>query len=332
MKPTLLAQALEFALEDPKIPVLIKGKPGIGKSDIVAQACAKLGYELLIVHPVVEDPTDAKGMPWVVDGKAKFIPFGNLQKMIEANEPLVVFIDDFGQAAPSMQAAYMQLLLNRAINGQPISEEVRFVSATNRREDKAAVGGLLEPVKSRFKSILELDVNTDDWVKWALDNSMPVELIAFVRWKPDMLDNFQPTKDIKNSPSPRTIAAAGYMLKKGLPQQLKYEMLTGAAGEVFASEYIAYEEVWMNLPSIGQIRMNPETAPVPDSMGGKYAVSTMIANELDQKNIEPLYTYLKRLPMEFMAASFKLGTQKTPAACATETFQRVLVENPNMFK
>ncbi len=45
------------------LPVLVTGAPGIGKSDIVAQAAADAGHELLISHPVVEDPTDSKGFP-----------------------------------------------------------------------------------------------------------------------------------------------------------------------------------------------------------------------------------------------------------------------------
>lgn len=333
LTPSQMIIALTDALKANDLPVLIKGKPGIGKSDVVSQAAQILKYDLMIVHPVVEDPTDAKGMPWVVNGIADFIPFGNLKKMMEATAPLIVFIDDFGQAAPSMQAAYMQLLLNRAVNGKPVSDFVRFVSATNRREDKAAVGGLLEPVKSRFATILELDVNTDDWVVWALAHKMPIELIAFVRFRPELLDKFEPTKDIINSPCPRTVAFVGKLINNGLSKEVEYPMIAGAVGEVFASEFMAYRDVMMSLPSIGEIRLNPESTVVPenDNPGAQYAVSTMIADAMNTDNIEPLYTYLKRMPKEFMAASFKIGHRKNPSVCHTETFQRFTVENREIF-
>ena len=90
----------------------------------------------------------------------------------------------------------MQLILARCINEHKLSPYVTFIAATNRREDKAAVSGLLEPVKSRFAAIVELEVSPDDWVIWALNNNMPTELIAFIRFRPDLLDNFQPSKDI----------------------------------------------------------------------------------------------------------------------------------------
>jgi AAA domain (dynein-related subfamily) len=332
MKSSKLIEALIFAMQVNDMPILVIGKPGIGKSDITEQVKNTLGFNMLTATPIVEDPTDAKGMPWVVNGVADFLPFGNLKMMMEAKSPLIVFIDDFGQANPSMQAAYMQLLLARAINGKKISEHVRFVAASNRREDKAAVGGLLEPVKSRFASILELEVDTDDWVMWALNNNMPVELISFIRFNKKMLDNFEPTKDLKNSPCPRTVAKVGRMLNMGIPDDLRYEMFKGAAGEVFATEFIAYLKVWMGLPSIGQIKLNPDTAPVPDEPGAQYAVSTMCANAMDAGNMAPLYTYLKRLPLEFMVSAVKFGTRLNPSACHTEAFQRFTMENPNAFK
>ncbi len=41
--------------------VLIKGAPGIGKSDIVEQAVAACQMDFMLQHPVVSDPTDFKG-------------------------------------------------------------------------------------------------------------------------------------------------------------------------------------------------------------------------------------------------------------------------------
>src|SRR5712664_2410056 len=91
---TLLAQTIAA-----RIPVLITGAPGIGKSDLVAQAASDAGADLILSHPAVADPTDAKGLPWVVDGAATFLPFGELQRALAADKPTVWFLDDLGQAS-----------------------------------------------------------------------------------------------------------------------------------------------------------------------------------------------------------------------------------------
>ncbi len=66
------------------------------------------------------------------------------------------FIDDLGQATPAVQAAAMQLILARTLNGHRVSDHVVFIAATNRRTDRAGVSGILEPVKSRFATLVEL--------------------------------------------------------------------------------------------------------------------------------------------------------------------------------
>ena len=160
MKPSTLATTLAIAMEY-KLNILIKGTPGIGKTDIVHQAAEKSNNKLIISHPVVSDPVDYKGMPAIItidkETRAEFLPFGDLQALIEAEGPTTFFMDDLGQAPPAVQAAAMQLLLARRINNHKVSDHVCFIAATNNKEDKAGVSGILEPVKSRFCSIIQLE-------------------------------------------------------------------------------------------------------------------------------------------------------------------------------
>lgn len=310
MRPTQLTSYLQFAIAN-RFPVLIKGKPGIGKSDIVAQACDLSGARLIISHPVVSDPTDFKGLPFPsANGtEAHFLPFGDLKELINADKDTVFFMDDLGQAPPSVQAAAMQLILARRINGHAVSDKVTFLAATNRREDKAGVQGILEPVKSRFKSIVELEVNNDDWIAWAFQNNMPTELIAFIRFKPDLLNKFEASKEIVNSASPRTVAAVGHQQNAGLPKELEFEVFSGAAGEGFASEYKGFLQVFRNLPSIDQIIMNPKGTPVPtDSVATMHALAGSLAHHVNEQNIEAILTYAERMPAEYTVATLKDAT------------------------
>ena len=109
VKPSQLRTLLAHSIPA-KMPVLICSGPGIGKSSIVEQACAEAEADCIVMHPVVSDPTDFKGMPWVGDGGATFLPFGDLQKLVNATKLTACFIDDLGQATPAVQAAAMQLI------------------------------------------------------------------------------------------------------------------------------------------------------------------------------------------------------------------------------
>lgn len=326
MTPTQLSTYLSFAFAN-KFPVLITGAPGIGKTDIVKEAAATAKIKLIISHPVVSDPTDYKGLPFAgSNGKADFLPFGDLYELINTTEELGFFIDDIGQAPAAVQAAIMQLLLAREINGHKISDLVTFVAATNRKQDKAGVSGILEPVKSRFNSIVELEVSADDWVRWALNNNMPIELIAFIRFKPALLNDFKASKEIVNSPSPRTVTSigkqtnAGLLNIPGITKEMENEIYKGAAGEGFAIEYSAFLQLFRNMPNVDQIILNPTGADVPTEAGILYGLSGALAHKMNDNNLPAIVKYLERIPGEFAVSCMKDAITKKPALTNTRAF------------
>lgn len=317
--------------------ILITGAPGVGKSDIVSNACTQSGADLILSHPVVEDPTDAKGLPWLTDGRADFLPFGQLRKAMTATTRTVWFLDDFGQATQAVQAAYMQLLLAREVNGHRISDDVTFIAATNRRTDRAGVSGILEPVKSRFASIVTLEPTIDDWCNWAIDHDMPVELIAYLRFKPDHLSAFTATADLTNSPTPRTWAAAGRLLSWDLPPATRHELLSGAIGEGAAVELLAFLRLYAELPNIDQILIDPASAVLPTTPAASYAVCTALAHRATAGNFARVAQYAQRLidaaKAEFAVLLVRDAMRRQPDIAQTSAFVRLVTsaELSNIF-
>jgi len=331
MYPSTLEQSLEFAFRK-NYNVLVKGTPGIGKTDIIEAACKKLDYDLIVSHPVVADPTDYKGLPFIVEGLAEFLPFGMLRKLMNAKRPTVCFFDDFGQASPSVQSAVMQLLLYGAIDGHEVNKKyVRFAAATNNRGDNANVTGILEPVKGRFV-ILNLEVGVKDWISWAAVAKMPHQLMAFVQWKGiEALNNFKPTKDIENSPTPRTVAVVGRMMNDGLPQKIFFEMIEGSCGKAWAHEFKAFMDVYLELPTIEEIIDDPKEARVPTKMSAKFAMAGSLFDAANEKTIKAIIKYLERLGVEFATAVLKNITVNKPKVAETPAFNKWAIENYKLF-
>lgn len=326
MKPSELSVFLSHAIKA-RLPILITGAPGIGKSDIVAQAAAAAGAELILSHPAVADPTDAKGLPWVAAGgdSATFLPFGELARAIKATEPTVWFLDDLGQAPPSVQASFMQLLLARRVNGHTLPDCVTFVAATNRRTDKAAVSGILEPVKSRFAAIVELDTHVDEWCLWALNTGwMPAEVVAFIRFRPDLLMAFKPSADLTNSPVPRTWAHAGRLVNLQLPAELELAALAGAIGEGAAVEFLSFLRLLRELPNIDGILLNPDKGKIPTKPAVLYAVTTALGMKATAANFDRIAVYINRLMRdghgEFAALLARDASNRCPEIQETTSF------------
>lgn len=316
-----------------RLPVLITGAPGIGKSDVVDQARIAANADLILSHPAVEDPTDAKGFPWPKDGKdeATFLPFGALAKALKATRLTVWFVDDLGQASPAVQAAYMQLFLARRVNGHILPDCVVFVAATNRRTDRAGVSGILEPVKSRFATIVELEPDVDQWCQWALSNGVSPMTVAFIRFRPELLSAFEPSADLVNSPSPRTVVHADRILSLGLPEDVQAAALAGAAGEGWAAERLGFERLYKSLPSRDAILLDPAAAAIPSDPSALYAVATMLGAAANPQNIGRIATYCGRLldaaHGEFAVLTIRDAIRRDPSICQTPDFVN-LVSTP----
>ena len=316
MSPKTLKEMMLKAIPA-KLPVLIKGAPGVGKSDIVNQVAKELEMDLIISHPVASDPTDYKGLPGVIDGEAEFLPFGDLREMMNATKPTIVFLDDLGQAPGVVQAACMQLILARQINGHKLSDEIVFVAATNRRQDRAGVTGILSPVKSRFASIIELEADADEWIEWAIDNDLPAEVIGFIHFRPGLLSKGEATAEIVNSPCPRTIAFAGRLIQAGLDSM---EVLAGAVGEACAAELVGFIKVCKDLPNISAILLDPEGTLVPAAPASLYAVVSALVEKGTEDNVERVITYGNRLPADFSVLLVRDLIKKVPAIQNTKAF------------
>ncbi len=323
MRPTELKTLLTKAFEA-KLPVLITGAPGVGKSDIVDQARQAMGADLILSHPAVADPTDAKGLPWVVGGRAEFLPFSDLRRAIEATSPTVWFIDDLGQAPASVQASYMQLFLARQVNDHKISDHVTFVAATNRRTDRAGVTGVLEPVKSRFVTIVELEPNLDDSVDYAISNNWPTMIIAFWRFQPDLLCKFTASADLTNSPVPRTWSHVVKILDLKLPPSVEQAAIAGAIGEGAGVEFSAFQRLFNELPSIDKILKDPDSVPLPTLPATLYAVATALAAKSTKDNFASVARFVERLMEagkgEFGALCVKDAVRRNKGLSSTKAF------------
>jgi|SRR6185295_6080090 len=331
MKPTELTTLLSQTI-GARIHTLIKGAPGIGKSDIVNQSAQAADADVIVSHPAVADPTDIKGMPWIVDGRATFLPFGDLERARAATRRTVWFLDDLGQASPAVQSGCMPLLDSTRGHNATLgdgAQHIVFVAATNRRSDRAGVSGILEPVKSRFGTIVELEPSIDDWCSWAIDHDIPPALIAYLRFEPDQLSKFEATADLTNSPSPRTWSHVAKLMSLDLPESVRHAAFAGAVGEGAATNLLGFLSLYASLPSVDQILIDPDHAPVPDKTSALYAVATALAHRSTPQNFTRVARYVERMVSagygEFGILTIRDAQRRHPEVTQTTAYVRLAV-------
>jgi len=314
-----LFQNLKIAVKN-NVPVLITGQPGIGKSDIVAQLAKFCDYDIILSHPVIADPTDYKGLPAIINNTAVFLPIGDLNRLINADKPTICFFDDLGQAVPLTQSAIMQIILARQIGEHKVSDNVRFIMATNRAQDRASVHSILEPLKNRCL-IINVEFDIESWTDWALHNNITHEIIAFARFRPNLLSDWKPANGMENTCTPRTISmcAQWYLNTK----QAELDVFTGFIGEGAAVELISFLQVYNELPSRDEILLNPDTARLPEKIASLYAIIGALSSIASTSNFDRIMIYANRFPkdkIEFNVLLVKECIKKCPQINSTKTF------------
>ena len=282
---------------------LLTGPPGVGKSDLLRQTGKATGHDLIVMHPSISDPTKFEGLPFPAEDResAIFLPYGELYHILNAKRETLVVLEDFGQATVAVQAACMQLLHSatgeRRLGSRIVPECISFALTSNRRRDKAGVQGILETVKSRCSTIIDVVPTLDDWKGWAAKNDVAPEVIGFLNFRRELFHQFEATADLTNSPSPRTWAALSRLYKLNLPSGTRLQVFSGTVGDGAASEFMNYLETIEEAPNIEDILRDPMKAPIPpmDKPGLLYAVASGLAHAATQKTMKSVAAYATRL-------------------------------------
>ena len=278
------------------------GPPGVGKSSIVRAEAEKLGLPYIDFRGVTCEPTDVRGFPTVEGGVVRWAR----PEFLPAEGEGVLFLDELGQAPGLVQAALLQLTLDRCIGEHRLPDGWRIIAASNRQEDRAGVGRLNSALLDRFVHV-DIEVSLEEWQEWALGGGIRGEVRSFLNFRPKLLSAFDATE--RTTPTPRSWATASRILEiYGDDEQLLNTTLAGAVGSGAAAEFSAFLRTWDRLPTLDEIRADPDAIPIPDDPGLLYAFAGLPAGhagKTDKTTTEALCRLVLRLPVEFAIVALR---------------------------
>jgi hypothetical protein len=273
-----------------KRPIFLWGPPGIGKSDIVAQITDSLPNSHLIdIRLSLWEPTDIKGIPYYAanDNKMVWAPPAELptEEFASQYDNIVVFFDEMNSAAPAVQAAAYQLILNRRVGQYKLPDNVMIVAAGNREADKGVTYRMPAPLANRFVH-LEMAVSFDDWFQWAVNHSVHKDVVGFLNFSKKDLYDFDPKSPSRSFATPRSWSFVSELLDDELDENTLTDLVSGSVGEGLAVKFMAHRKVAAQMP-------NPT-----DVLDGK-------VKELKTKEISAMYSLTVSLCYELKEASDK---------------------------
>ena len=109
------------------------------------------------------------------------------------------------------QAGCYQLVLDRKL-GEYVPPDGRVVIAAGDPASERGVHfAMPRPLRNRFVH-LDLEPDLDDWCRWAVKAQVRPEIIAFLRFKPDLLQTADTTSDANAWPTLRSWEMASDVL------------------------------------------------------------------------------------------------------------------------
>lgn len=166
--------------------VMLRAKHGVGKSSVIRQTAEELGIEFFDVRLSQCEVGDIKGLPFL----------NTEEKRTEFAKPYwwprdpaskgVLFFDELNRASKDVLQAVFEICLDRRLDGEPLPEGWRVVTAVNADDEYDVVE--LDPALLDRWFIIDFDPTTKEWLSWARSNGVSDEVCEFISSNPNVLD------------------------------------------------------------------------------------------------------------------------------------------------
>lgn len=266
-------------------PIFLWGPPGIGKSDVVHQIGADLNAHVIDVRLSLWEPTDIKGIPYFDSNDSKMVWAPPVElpdaEFAAKHEAIILFLDEMNSAAPSVQAAAYQLILNRRVGTYQLPDNVFIVAAGNREADKGVTYRMPAPLANRFVH-MEMRVDFDDWFDWATQNRIHKDVVGFLTFSKKDLYDFDPKSASRSFATPRSWSFVSELLEDDLDDSTTTDLVAGAIGEGLAVKFMAHRKVASSMPDPSDILAGKVKELKTKEISAMYSLTVALCYELKE--------------------------------------------------
>lgn len=146
-----------------KKPVLIRGRHGIGKSEVVYQYAASINLPVVERRASQMTEGDLLGLPTIKDGRTTWNPPDWFMDACE--KPVVLFMDEIDRATTEVRQGFFQLTDSRALNGFTLHPDTLIFAAVNGGENGSQYQvGEMDPAELDRWTTFDLEPSIEDWL------------------------------------------------------------------------------------------------------------------------------------------------------------------------
>jgi hypothetical protein len=309
-------------------PLFLWGPPGIGKSELVEGITNELGGLMIDLRLGQMEPTDIRGIPFYNkdSGKMEWAPPVELPDEETASQyPIVVlFLDELNSAAPSVQSAAYQLILNRRIGKYVLPKNVVMVAAGNRESDKGVTYRMPTPLANRFIH-QEMKVDFASYQTWAVLNGIHKDVVGYLSFAKQDLYDFDAKSASRAFATPRSWTFVSQLLDdEDSDDDTLTNLVAGTVGEGLAVKFMAHRKVAGRMPKpedilsgkVKDLNVKEVSAMYSLVISMCYELKDAVENKVDQKKFHEMADNF----LSYMMANFETELTVMGARIALTTY------------
>jgi alkaline phosphatase D len=185
-----------------RLPVLLRGRHGIGKSQVVYQLAANAGMPVVERRASQMTEGDLVGLPSIEGNRTTFNPPDWFK--IACEEPVVLFLDEVDRATLEVRQGIFELTDSRKLNGHTLHPDTLIFAAINGGEHGESYQvNEMDPAELDRWSVWDVEPTTEDWLNWGKEN---VDSLVwdFINQNRDHLEHSADIEPNKRYPSRRS--------------------------------------------------------------------------------------------------------------------------------
>lgn len=300
---------------DNKLPVLLRGRHGVGKSEVVYQIAA--ARDLPVVERRASQMTegDLLGLPDTADTEIngrKATTWNAPDWLVTACEqPVMLFLDEVDRATVEVRQGLFELTDSRKLNGWHLHPETLIVAAVNGGEHGAQYQvGEMDPAELDRWTVFDVEPSEEDWLKWATDRVDGIlwDFVNQNRMHLEHRGDFEPNKVYPSRRSWKrfndTAVSTGVFGEEG-DRDLLFNLATAFVGFEAAVALRDFVEKYEWQVTIADILDNGEIEKTEQwgindhaAMIEKFEASNVFTETLTEEQVTNLANYFVTLPSE----------------------------------
>jgi MoxR-like ATPase len=305
------------SVSDARFPVLMRGRHGIGKSQVVYQIAEAVKLPVVERRASQMTEGDLVGLPVIKGNTTGWNPPDWFK--FACDNPCVLFFDEVDRATTEVRQGLFELTDSRKLNGWKLHKDTLIYAAINGGEHGSNYQvSDMDPAELDRYSCWDLEPTVEDWLTWAKERVNTV-IWDFINQNPKHLEHNDDVEPNKVYPSRRSWDRLNQVLcKANLVEEASPALFTLTGAFVGFEAAVAFNDFVKNYDrqvttddlldgkawdKIEKFQINDHNALIE-----KLEATDVFTNELPEKRVGNLAEYFVNLPSECaMSLWMKMG-------------------------